>query len=97
MMPERRLYPWDTVVRFGSKLAKTPQARTQLHSSLFFYCSYLAVSDLTERTFFIRGGGGVHVHPMHPPPPPLRTRLHRWINVLRHTDPREYEDHSGYA
>ena len=35
-------------------------------------CSYLAVSDLTERTFL--SGEGVHVHPMHPPPP-LRTRL----------------------
>ena len=24
MVPERRLYPWDTVVRCGSKLARTP-------------------------------------------------------------------------
>ena len=34
--------------------------------SSLFDCSYLAVSDLTERTF-LSGGGGVHVHPMHPP------------------------------
>ena len=29
-------------------------------------CSYLAVPDLTERTFL--SGGGVHVHPMPPTP-----------------------------
>ena len=27
--------------------------------------SYLIVSDLTERTF-LSGGGGVHMHPIHP-------------------------------
>ena len=27
--------------------------------------SYLILSDMTERTFLL--GGGVHVHPMHPP------------------------------
>ena len=28
MVPERRLYPWDTVVLCGSKLARTPVSRT---------------------------------------------------------------------
>ena len=27
-VPERRLYPWDTVVRCGSRLARTPVSRT---------------------------------------------------------------------
>ena len=29
--------------------------------------------DISERNFFPRWGGGVHVHPLHPP---LRTRLY---------------------
>ena len=33
--------------------------------SSHFDCSYLAVSDLTERSYL--SGEGVHVHPMHPP------------------------------
>ena len=28
MVAERRLYPWETVVRCGSKLARTPMSRT---------------------------------------------------------------------
>ena len=28
MVPKHRLYPWDTVVRCGSKLARTPVPRT---------------------------------------------------------------------
>ena len=40
--------------------------------SSLFYCSYLAVSDLSELTFL--SGGEMHMHPVHPPPPPPRVR-----------------------
>ena len=46
-------------------------SRPEWLSSTFFDCSYLVVSDLTERTF--SSGGGCHAPDA--PPPPLHMRL----------------------
>ena len=73
--PRAKYFPVRPSYSFNKCIVPTWTAVLHFLSfiSSLFDCSYLAVSDQTERTFL--SGEEVHVHPVHPSPPCARACL----------------------